>query len=216
MRRLIRFYENVQPASEKQTYTWDDRVRYSWDDIVNHWSDYRFQVRQKYIQWLFPLETDKETPLSKGLKYKFRTNQELRRKVKEGVKRYLLFLGFRLNDDNTVVQEKPLYRDQYGIIVGLYNQTNYKDITRILVFLKEIQMQDLSKIFFNTIIKAVKETPDLKHIVSSANVLKSWIETQDYEDPYKQEELIIGRQLEDWEKDILPTVEEGQELDAWD
>lgn len=211
MRNVLRFYNNEQPAN--------DRIFYLYDDIVNKWSDYRLQVRKNYINWLFPLETDVDTKLTKGLLYKFRTNQLLRRKVIRATLRMMSFFGYTVTKDNNldVVAIKPIMRQEENTVIGLYNSDNYPKITRILQFLTNIHMEDMSALFFLMLCKAIKENPDLKHIVKTKVVLQEWLKTQSYikkEKRYEAEGKIFGEELESWEKSH--EEEEVVKEDGWD
>jgi hypothetical protein len=199
MRKILRFYENVQPAN--------NRIFYLYDDIVNRWSDYRLQVRKNYINWLFPLETDIDTKLTKGLLYKFQTNENLRRKVIHATMRMMSFFGYIVVQEPSgslnVEQDKPVMRQENNIVVGLYNPNNFSKITRILTFLNKIHMEDMSALFFLILCKGMKQYPDLNYIVKTNNVIQDWLKTQSYinkEKRYQAEETIFGEELESWEK----------------
>lgn len=198
MRNVLRFYNNEQSAG--------DRIFYLYDDIVNKWSDYRLQVRKNYINWLFPLPSDVDTKLTKGLLYKFRTNQNLRIKVVRATLRMMSFFGYTVTSDGVsldVVMIKPALREDENTVVGLYNPDNFPKITRILQFLVEIGMQDMSALFFLMLCKAIHANPDLKHIVKTKVIIQEWLKTQSYikkEKRYEAEGKIFEEELESWEK----------------
>lgn len=214
MRRIVRFYQNIQPAN--------NRVFYTRDDILNKWSDYRLQVRKNYIQWLFPLETDTgDIKMTSGLLYKFRTNPLLRRYVIRSVLRFMDFFGFTVKIENGkpvgVTNTKPVYREEDNVIIGLYNPDNFPRITRILQFLNVIHMENMGVLFFLMLCKAMKENPDLKQLINNqVGVLQSWIKTQSYlaEHRYDVEEIFVGQKLEDWEKSEIELEDDIN--DAWD
>jgi len=195
MARVIRFYENKEPAV--------GRMYYSFSDIVNEWDDYRLQVRRNYINWLFPNESDDETKLTAKILYKFRTNLNIRTKVILATLRMMLFFGYSIDLKTMMpVPVRELRREMNGIIVGFYNPENYARITRILHFLTSIKMPEMSAMFFCMICMALRGAPDLQALVSQNNVVSDWIRTQPYliEDRYTAEESLLGTTLQDWEK----------------
>jgi len=211
MRKIIRFYENEQPAN--------GRIFYMRDDILHKWDDKRLQVRQNYIEWLFPLETDKElVRMNKGNLFKFQRDPELRLQVIKFVTRMMLFFGFAIKifDEFQVVQVKEVYRQEDGVVIGLYNPENYPRITRILKFLNLINMPILSALFFEMICQAIKKDPELKHLIDTNGVIREWILTQSYleHQAYDVEEIMIGKEIESWEKE--EEVVENKLVDAWD
>lgn len=215
MRRLVRFYEDIQPIRS-------DRPSFNFTDITNLnesiWTDYRLQIsKDELINWLFPSENDTTTKLNKGAIYKFRTNIMLRKKVFKATLRIMSLYGYTITmDGENVRQIKPILREQSGITIGLLNEENYKDITRILQFLSLIRMNKLCMLFFLMLCDAMQHNPEFKHKVNQTNVLKKWIETQPYleDKKYKVEEAILGESLEDWEKSYESST--SKRLDAWD
>jgi hypothetical protein len=207
MRRLVRFYEN--------NYSANDRIFYLFDDITTRWTDLKLQIRENYINWLFPSESDENTKLSKGLLYKFRTNPYLRLKVIKATLRMMSLFGYSVSAEDPsnleIVQIKPIYRQEGNVVIGLFNPVNYPRITRILKFLKEVDMSELSALFFLMICKATSDAPDLKHIIQSHNVAKEWIATQPYLETrkYLAEEVITGSELASWEKTDEEVVKEN-------
>jgi hypothetical protein len=195
MRRIVRFYEDIQPAN--------NRIFYKRSDILNRWSDYRLQVRKNYINWLFPSKSDPDTKLSSGAVYKFRTNVRLRAQVVKATLRMMSFFGYSVNPETMdVVKIKPLYREEGNVVIGLYNPDNYPRITRILTFLTEIRMQQLSALFFLMLCKAMKSDPALQEKIKQSLAFQDWVKTQDFliEQRYIAEEKMFGEELEDWEK----------------
>lgn len=209
MRRVVRFYENIQPAN--------DRIFYLFDDIVDRWTDYRLQVRQNYINWLFPSESDTDTKLAKGLIYRFRVNEKLRRQVLRVTLRIMSFFGYSVGPFPKIIQIKPIMREEEKTVIGLYNPINYPRITRILHFLTEIRMNDLSALFFLMLCKAMKENPDLRHLISSKNVVGDWIKTQPYlqSQKYLAEEGMTGLEIASWEKSAEEVPITTLVEDAW-
>jgi hypothetical protein len=217
MRNLLRFYENKVSANNKFSY-----LR---DDIINLWPDFRFQTRKNYITWFFPLENDINNKLTKGLLYKFRTNQYLRSQVIRIVLRYMSFLGYSIKIENNkpvdVVEIKPIYREENGVIIGLYNKDNYSNITRILQFLQIINMSALGMIFFLMLCRSMKTYPDLKHKINSELVIPRWIKTQPYlvSQKIEAEESLLGEVLESWEREYENTSDNEEDnkddRDSW-
>ena len=198
MRRVVRFYDNIQPANKKSGYTFDN--------IVNKWTDYQLQVRKGYIEYLFPLPNDVNTKLSKGLLYKMKKNKNQREKVSTAVLRLMNLYGYTLvmeNDSVVVKQVHKLYRESGRTKVGLFNESNYPHITRMLKFLELVNMKYLSSLVFLMLIKAMDKNQDLKKLICSKNVLEDWISTQDYllDKKYSIIENMCNVKLDDWEKD---------------
>lgn len=211
MRRVVRFYENIQPANNQ-----------IFNDIVNKWSDYSLQVRENYINWLFPNEKDTDTKLTKGMLHRFRVNGNLRRRVVKATLRMILFFGYTVDPVKMEIKQiKPIQRREENVVVGLYNPDNYPRITRILHFLTEIHMTDLSALVFLVLCDAMKTNPDLRHLIDSKNVVRDWIKTQPYlvAKKYIAEEAMTGVEIASWEKS---DENQGPELtviepkDAWD
>lgn len=212
MRRVVRFYQNKQGI--------DFGVRF--EDILK-WSDYQFQVREKYLLWLFPLEDDpQQTRLTPGLRQKFQTNIEMRKKVIRIVVRYMSFLGYTVKLKNErpidVVRIKPLLREEGNVIIGLYNKDNYPRITRILTFLNIIRMKELGSFLFLILCRAMQSKPDLKHLIDTEMVFQEWLKTQSYlkERRYEAQEAILDEEMESWEKSLSEEEIETILNDAWE
>lgn len=210
MRGVIRFYQGQQDKP------------YPYEEIMD-WTDSRLQARKNYINWLFPLENDSETKLNKALLYKFKTNKNLRMKVVRAVLRMMSFFGYEITENFEVVPVKPLQRTEEGLVIGLHNPENLSKITRILQFLEKADFRDLSALFFLMLCRAMKESPEFKHIVKINLVLQDWIKTQPYlaQNKYVIEEKVFGEEIASWEKSR--SVEEAVITplpvlvqDAWD
>lgn len=201
MRQIVRFYHNEIPAN--------DRLFYLRDDIIDRWSDFRLQTRKNYITWFYP-------DLSKKILYKFRTNQYLRYQVLRFTVRFIYFLGFTITPDLNVENFRSIYREENGIIIGLYNPDTYPLITRIMEFLQKINMTLVSALMFLCICKAIKSNPDLAYIINDKDVFQSWAKTQSYlsEIRYDAQESLFNEELEEWEKSF--SEEDLQHGDAWD
>lgn len=202
MRQILRFYHNEVPAN--------DRLFYLRDDIINKWSDFRLQTRKNYLSWFYPDLS------SKKIIYKFRTNVYLRKQVLRFTVRFMLFLGFTVTPELDVKNIKPIYREENGVTLGLYNPNTFLMITRILEFLREIHMSLLGALLFLCICKAIKTNPDLGHIIGEKDVFQDWAKTQPYleETRFTAQENLFGEELEDWEKNI--SEENIEKHDAWD
>lgn len=204
---VLRFYANI-PTKD---------VPYLFDDIVKKWDDYKLQVRENYINWLFPSAKDENSKLTARLLYKFRTNSNIRYKVVQATLRMMLFYGYSINVKKMVpIKVKDIKRQENNTIVGFYNTANYPRITHILEFLVICNMPELSAIFFLMICMAIKEHPDLQKIINDENIISKWVKTQKYliDDRYKVEESLGGMVLEDWEKTFEEPAEEVNK-DAW-
>jgi len=223
-RRVLRFYELDKP---------EKGLSYNFADIVYSWSDLQLQKNQGYINWLFPSETDEETKLSKGLAYKFWTNQNLRKKVVQATLRMMNFFGFSVTvvtDDGTpsvvtgsrlvLNTTKSLIRAEDGVNLGLGNPENLAKITRILHFLERCSFPYLSSLFFLMLCRAMRESPEFKHLVKKNNIIQQWIDCLPYlrKDKWKIEENLFGEELAEWEKrSTLDLVSNTRRVanDAW-
>lgn len=206
----MRFYDNVP-----------DQARPTRKEVLNY-SDYTLQVRDRYLKWLFPLDSDKEdTRLTKGMIYKFKDKRR-KTQVIEAVLRMMSFLGYTLNVENKhivgVKQIKPLYRDKGDIVIGLYNTNTYPRITRILQFLEKIDMTFLSSLLFLCLCRAMKDDPELSHRIVSNAVVDDWIKTQPYlkDKRVEAEEALISESLESWEKEHEQEEKLLTLQDAWE
>jgi hypothetical protein len=189
MRRILGFYES---KNQQDSYTFNE--------IVNTWSDYKLQVNNNYINWLYPMKDDTETKLTVGLLYKFKTNPVLRNKVIKATFRMMLFFGYKINKFD-VVEIKPIFRDENHIVIGFYNPNNFPKITRILNFLSIIDMQAMSCLFFLMICKAMKD-PKFNYLVKEKNILPEWLKTQTYlttTQRHDAETKLFGEELAEWE-----------------
>lgn len=180
MRRVTRFYNDQIPNNQfSPTFP-------KFSEITDKWSDYKIQSQINLIsKWLYPSEQDDLSKLDKGLVNKFRVNIGLRKKVFHATLRMLAFFGYTITKDGLdVTQIKPILREQNNLVIGLQNPKNYKYITRILHFLTEIRMNQLSELFFLSICKTLQYDPEFKKQVFDQNVLKDWIKTQPYLEDY--------------------------------
>ena len=208
---MIHFYTN-EPNSSGTTL-----------DSILDWSDYKFQSDTTYVNWLFPSTTsvNKENKLTSGAVYRFRTYKELRIGVKNAVLHFISFLGYSfVYDTMNVVEIKPLYREENGMVVGLYDPRTFEKISKAFTFLETIRMDNLSTVLFLVVCRAMKTDPEIKALVNTHSVLQEWIKTQPYlveRDRHKMEEALIDAELESWER----SASEGEERvvlakDAWD
>jgi ubiquitin C-terminal hydrolase len=161
---LIRFYKNVYPANNNEGYYFND--------IIN-WDDYKLEVHDDYIQWLFPDNTGGDNPSApkltdKDIK-KFRKDPILRNNVVKATLRMLLFYGFTISEKNIKIKN-----------IGLYSRHNYKRISRILNFLVKIDMEYLSAIFFLGLCKRMKRNDVFFNDVSLNYSFKKWMSTQPF------------------------------------
>lgn len=210
MRRILGFYE-----SKNQQHN------YTFNEIVNTWSDYKLQVNNNYINWLFPMKDDIETKLTVGLLYKFKTNPVLRNKVIKATRRIMLFFGYEINKFD-VVEIKPIFREENHVVIGFYNPDNFPKITRILNFLSIIDMQAMCSLFFLMICKAMKD-PKFNYLVKEKNILQEWLKTQTYltkDQINNAETKLFGEELADWElyEDVeKPILDKPKPiLDSWE
>lgn len=166
MRSVLRFYDGVDSI--------EDVGPTSFDEIIYKWSDYKLQVRSNYLEYLFP------SFLSSGLRYKFRTQTHLRKKVTLAVFRIIEMFGFKIENSRPVRNDKKLKRQENWIIVGLYNPINYSRLTKIFNFLREIRMDHLSAILFLVMCNVIKDNQDLSYMIEESGEAKHWVKTQLY------------------------------------
>ena len=206
MRSILRFYDGVDTVENNTA---------SFDDIVYKWSDHRLQVRSNYFDYLFPSGKN----LTSGLRYKFRTQPHLRKKVAQAVFRIMQMFGFSINSNFNIIQTKKIKREENWVVIGLYNPINYSRLTRIFNFLREIRMDHLSAILFLMMCKVVKEYPDLSFMIEESGEAKNWVKTQLYLKPsaYKAlfSDLVIEEET-DLKTDNIFTPEGSRSSDGDD
>jgi hypothetical protein len=131
----------------------------------------------------------------------------------------MAFFGYSVDPIKMEIKQiKPIQRQEENVVVGLYNPDNYPRITRILHFLTEIRMPDLSALFFLMLCEAMKSNPDLRHLIASKNVVADWIKTQPYllQKKYIAEEAMTGTEIASWEKSEEDIRIDIKKDDAWD
>lgn len=161
---LIKFYTNLYAVNNKNDYFLQD--------MIDKWDDYKLEVQDDFITWIFP-------NLTKKYRSEFKKNPIVRSNVVKATLRMLLLYGFVIKD-NTIKQVKPLNRQEKGRTIGLFSVKNYNRITRILKFLVDINMKYLSALFFLIICKAIKNNKNLLRTVIKNKSLKEWMSTQPF------------------------------------
>lgn len=161
-------------------------IRYYY--IFRNASDYVLETTQKLYEVLFPSKDDVD---SNTLEIFF-TDKLVRKNIREIVKRILLFYGFVKNKENIISQEQSLKRKVNDTVVGLFSPVNYSRITRILFFLNEIDMEELSTILFLALCRSIKANRDLYELVKSENVFDEWVSAQSYLSKYKKEGINLS------------------------
>ena len=165
---LIQFYNNYYSIKGENSY---------YKNIIMDWDDYKLETDIEYMNWLFP-EKLSETQLKE-----FRTNILIHENVARGVLRIMYFFGFIISNGN-IKQVKKLNRVYKGQTIGIYSSNNYKRITQILKFLKQINMKYLLNIFFLMVCKAIK-TDKFLHEQVKKQFLKEWVKILSFKKDYK-------------------------------
>jgi ubiquitin C-terminal hydrolase len=166
---IISFYRNKYNANNKKDY--------SFNDIVKKWDDYNLEVKNDYIEWLFPDEKGDIKLTNEDIK-RFKKDPQIRSNVVDASLRMLLFYGFTLDKKDIVKQIKPINRRNLGRTIGLFSVNNYKRLTRIMDFLVLINMEYISSIFFLALCKVMKSNNLFYKKVLENKVLKIWMSTQ--------------------------------------
>jgi len=204
MNKLIKFYYNLIPANNKKNYFFDDIVS---------WSDYKLETAHDYIQWLFPDKTGGVNPKAPHLTpsdiKKFKTDRVLRRNVVQASLRMLLFYGF-VNEGTEVKQILPLNRRERGRTIGLFSTHNYRRLTRIMSFLRKINMEYLSAIFFLSLCYAMRSNHMFLKKVLKQKSLPLWMKTQKSLKPY-----ITNYDINKITEVIPMEEEESEDWDEW-
>ena len=161
MSKIILFYQDALQVNN-----------YFYSDIIN-WPDYRLEVEQDFIQWLFPDKIN-----SPDIEI-FRTNKQIRRNVIRATSRMLQFYGYTFVKDG-VFQIKELKRREKGVIIGLYSEQNYERLTRIMTFLNKINMRMASSLVMLALCYAMHKDIVLRRKIKDSGTLKDWFQTQKY------------------------------------
>lgn len=151
--------------------------------IFRNADDFTLETTQRIYSTMFPLKSsiDKD-----DLKI-FIKNETIREYVKDFTLKILLFYGFKLDKKHLVVRAKPLNRKSRGLTIGLYSEVNYDRITRILSFLLDIEMYEISTAFFLAMCKAVKSDKKLNKVITEGGFMNEWVKTQPY---------LVGRKIQ--------------------
>lgn len=174
---IYRFYTGKIPANYK--------AGYFLKDILN-WSDYQLEVAHDFIQWLFPDETGGMNSKAPKLNDKdlqaLKESKEVRKEIVKSTLRMLNFYGFKvfINEEGEIslAQIKPLYRKENGKTVGLFSEHNYLRITRMIKFLRLMDMQYLSSLVMYMCCLALNDK-DLKYkILNSFGYWKNAYKTK--------------------------------------
>jgi hypothetical protein len=215
MGKLIQFYRDKYPANGKDGYYYDD--------IVNKWTDYDLEARHDFIQWLFPSRErskyNKKAPVltEKDIR-QFKMNPTLKSKVINATVRMLYFYGYEIDIGTWNVRRvKSLLQKERGKTIGLYSSHNYARITRIMIFLNEIEMSFLSQIFFLAMCESMRSDKELQRRVVENGAIPIWMGTQPflrkYMDGYDPERLTFSI---DWDDDEENKDEWGENKDEWE
>lgn len=128
------------------------------------WNFDRLEVDHDYIQWLFPLKeksmfndeaptiTDEEISL-------FAVDNELRINALQSFLTILLFFGFKVVENEVIIQEPGEYHKDPQWVFRAFNH-NMLRISRVLKSMRLIGHEDWSESFFNALKKFRNQISD--------------------------------------------------------
>lgn len=188
---LILFYQGKIPANGKEGYYFNN---------IMNWTDYELERRHDFIQWLFP----EASKLNSQTLKRFRKDRKLRKLIIRATLHMLLFYGYTIDVKNWKVdQVKKLYRIDRGKVIGLYSTHNYKRLTRIMRFLVNVNMSELSALVFLSLCHAMQDDLKFRDKVKQSGSLPIWMATQPYlkvyKDHYDIDTMQFGQQDESTE-----------------
>ena len=166
--KIIQFYKgNIKSISG-----------YFFDDILK-FSDLQLETKHDFIQSLFPLfekgMADSYLLNKKAIKI-FKENKKLKIKVLSSLLLMINFYGYEfIYKEKTPIdikRIKPIKRILNNTIIGLYSSNNYLRITRIIKFLKLIDLDYYALLFMIGICKDLKS--DKKFYKKAKNSIKFW------------------------------------------
>lgn len=142
---IVAFYLNQRPDSEGRMI----------EDIWS-WDYHKLEYTHDYIQWLFPLQQksrfNPDAPLLNAQAIQaFRTNEQLRSRLRKSLEVMLSFYGLQANepgDEPFEVTQSEEYRERRTVWLNRGNH-NYLRITRILTSLNLLGLENYSQAFFN-------------------------------------------------------------------
>lgn len=183
---LTEFYKNKTERNGKK-----------FSEILE-WSDYKLQVEDDL---LFGELSEDDVDI-------FRKDKEIRNNVLKAVIRMLRFYGYVIVKDD-VVQVNKLKRMENGIYIGLYSDTNYKRLTRMMIFLNRIDMKLLSRMIMLSLCYAMRKDKFLRNKFVTSGAINEWFSSQDYLKPY------IGRvRLDDSEEIEEEPMSSGEPMSS--
>jgi len=211
MSRLLEFYQNKKPANGKKDY--------HYIDIIKKWNDKRLEQTHDYIQWLFPDYTggvNKRAPKLTASDIKaFKRSKTLRTKVIRAVLRMLYFYGYAIEPKNgNVKRVRDIKRKINNKLFGFYSTHSYKRITRMMIFLNQIGMEQLSSYVFLAMCHAMQEDLEFRQRVKQTGALPHWMKSQpylrEYSDSYDINEMKFNSpRSNSWDSDSDDKSEDG-------
>lgn len=171
MNNLIEFYLNLYPVNNKR--------KYFLNDIVEKWDDYKLETNSEYFSWIFPSDTTFPVLTTKDIK-RFQIDPLIRKNVFRVSLRMLLFYGFVPDNVDVVKQIKPLNRRDKGVTIGLFSTKNFKKLEVIMEFLRIINMEFISSMYYLALCKSMKTNYVFFQKVLKDGVLNDWMSTQNF------------------------------------
>lgn len=150
-------------------------------DQMWKFNDFELETKHDFIQSLFPLKeqgmadsyllTDEEI-------YKFKNNLQLKKRVLKSFTLMMNFYGYsfdsKINNKTRLIRTKPIKRTINNYTIGLYSPHNFRRITRIIKFLKMIDLKFYAMIFLLALCRDLNVNSDLKLMVERSGSMKFW------------------------------------------
>lgn len=144
---IVAFYLGQRPDSEGRMI----------EDIWS-WDYQKLEYTHDYIQWLFPLKQksrfNPDAPvLNDEVIQAFRTNEQLRVRLKKSLEVMLTFYGLRSNEPGNAdieIAKSDEYRERKTVWLNRGNH-NYLRLTRILSSLRLLGLEPYAKALFKSL-----------------------------------------------------------------
>ena len=127
------------------------------------WDDNQLEMVHNYIQVLFPLRDPSlfsmyAPLLNDAIVADFRGDERLRANLDASFVRMLRFYGFRLDTDSGKVSRADNFASRAQEWVAPFDH-NYRRITRILLSLSDLGLQQRAQAFFEALTELYRERP---------------------------------------------------------
>ncbi len=150
---IVAFYLSQCPDSQGRT------IEEIWS-----WDYQRLEYTHDYIQWLFPLkQKSRFNPtapiLNEAAIQSFRTNEQLRIRLRQSLEVMLHFYGLQVNESGSAdieIIKSDEYRERKNVWLNPGNH-NYLRLTRILTSLKLLGLENHAKSLFKCLSQLYEE-----------------------------------------------------------